>query len=114
MPLHEYGFNKPLHEIKAELFKALAHPARVRALELLADGERPVSELLTQMQMEASHLSQHLSVLRKSGLVSSRREGNTVLYRLAGPAVSGLLKDARIVLIEAFAHTTAALETQPR
>lgn len=114
MPLREYGVDKPLHEIKAELFKALAHPARVRALELLSDGERPVSGLLTEMQMEASHLSQHLSVLRRSGLVSSRREGNTVLYRLAGPAVSGLLRDARTVLIESFAHTSAALEAQPR
>ncbi len=114
MPLREYGIKKPLHEIKAELFKALAHPARVRSLELLADGERPVSELLTEMRMEASHLSQHLSVLRRSGLVSSRREGNTVLYRLAGPAVSGLLQDARIVLMESIAHTSAAFETQPR
>lgn len=114
MPLREYGVTKPLYEIKAELFKALAHPARVRALELLAEGERPVSELLTEMQMEASHLSQHLSVLRRSGLVSSRREGNTVLYRLAGPAVLGLLHDARTVLLESFTHTTAALEAQPR
>lgn len=114
MPLREYGVDKPLHEIKAELFKALAHPARVRALELLEDRERPVSELLTEMNMEASHLSQHLSVLRRAGLVSSRRDGKAVLYRLAGPAVSGLLRDARTVLVESFSATSAALQDQSR
>lgn len=110
MPLRQYGVEQPLHEIKAELFKALAHPVRVRALELLADGERPVSELLAETGMEASHLSQHLSVLRRAGVVTSRRAGKTVLYRVAGPAVIGLLRDARTVLVESYAHTAHALE----
>ncbi|MGO1317122.1 MAG: ArsR/SmtB family transcription factor, partial [Cellulomonadaceae bacterium] len=70
VPLRQYGVDQPLHEIKAELFKSLAHPARVRALELLSDGERPVSELLAETGMEASHLSQHLSVLRRAGVVT--------------------------------------------
>ena len=112
MPLRQYGIENPLYEVKAELFKALAHPARVRALELLAGGEHPVADLLTQMNMEASHLSQHLAVLRRAGLVTSRREGKTVLYRLAGEAVSGLLRDARTVLIEAHSATSAALHSE--
>ncbi len=110
MPLRQYGIHAPLHEIKADLFKALAHPARVRTLELLADGERPVAELLAETGMEASHLSQHLAVLRRVGVVTSRREGKTVLYRVAGPAVTGLLRDARTVLLEAHATTRQALD----
>jgi hypothetical protein len=54
------GLNRPLSEIKAELFKALGHPARVRALEDLADGERTVGELQPLVRIEASHLSQQL------------------------------------------------------
>lgn len=57
--------SRPLSEIKAELFKALAHPGRVRVLELLRDGERSVAELVPLVGLEASHLSQQLGVLRR-------------------------------------------------
>lgn len=100
---------RPIHEIKADLFKALAHPIRVRVLELLADGERGVSELLADTGFEASHLSQHLAVLRRAGVVLSRREGSTVHYRLAHPAVAELLADARTFLLAALDQTRVAL-----
>ncbi|WP_311836228.1 metalloregulator ArsR/SmtB family transcription factor [Cellulomonas fimi] len=109
MPLRALGIDTPLHELKADLFKALAHPVRVRALELLLDGERPVSSLLAETQMEASHLSQHLAVLRRAGMVTARREGNAVHYRLAHPAVPELLTAARTVLVSALSTTRAAL-----
>lgn len=99
----------PLYALKAELFKALAHPVRVRTLELLAEGERPVSELLAATGIEASHLSQHLAVLRGAGVVASRREGNAVHYRLEHPALAEMLAAARQVLSDRLARTREAL-----
>lgn len=86
----------PLYEVKANLFKGLAHPLRIRVLELLcSDQELSVAQLLKQMDLEASHLSQHLSVLRKHQLVVSQRRGTTVYYRIAHPQVRELLLAAR-------------------
>ncbi|WP_293780862.1 helix-turn-helix transcriptional regulator [uncultured Aeromicrobium sp.] len=88
----------PLYEIKANLFKALAHPVRIRVLELLTaepEGEVAVSELLAATDLEASHLSQHLSVLRRHRVVTSRRAGSSVLYRPAHPRIVDLLLVAR-------------------
>lgn len=99
----------PVHVVKAELFKALGHPVRVRVLELLADGETPVSRLLAETGLEASHLSLHLGVLRRGGLVVARREGNAVFYRLAQPSVADLLTAARTVLVASLAGARDAL-----
>lgn len=95
----------PLYEIKANLFKSLAHPARVRILEILAaaDGPCPVSDILTALDIEASLLSQHLSVLRRHHVVTSVRAGNAVTYELAHPQVADLLRVARSVLLERLA-----------
>ena len=88
----------PLYEAKAELFRTLGHPARIRVLELLQDGPRPVHELLARIEVEASNLSQQLAVLRRAGLVRSSRDGATVLYSLATPDVARLLLDGRRIL----------------
>ena len=61
------GTSVPLSEVKAEMFKALAHPARVRALEVLVEGERSVGELQPLVGIELSNLSQQLGVLRRAG-----------------------------------------------
>ena len=71
----------PLYQLKAEFFKTLSHPARIRVLELLGQREHAVSELLPEVGVEAANLSQHLTVLRNAGLVSERREGTRRLYR---------------------------------
>lgn len=92
---------RPLYEIKANLFKGLAHPYRIRILEILSGAsEASVSEMLTETGLEASHLSQHLSVLRKYRLVESERRASAVYYRLAFPEVSELLGIARSLLHE--------------
>lgn len=109
MTLGSLGVDRPLYEIKAELFKALGHPARIRILELLADGEQPVSALLDHIGMEPSHLSQHLAVLRKAGVVASRREGNAVYYRSAHESVDAMLAAAREFLVDALSRTHATL-----
>ncbi|HRV59810.1 MAG: helix-turn-helix transcriptional regulator [Solirubrobacterales bacterium] len=90
--------SQPLHEAKAELFRNLGHPVRVRALELLLEGPRPVHELLAEIEVEPSNLSQQLAVLRRAGLVNSRREGSTVLYTLSSPEVAEMMDAARAVL----------------
>lgn len=91
--------SKPLYEVKANLFKGLAHPARIRVLELLAEApEVSVAELLADTGLEASNLSQHLGVLRRFLLVTGERRGSLVYYRLAYPEVAELLRVARALL----------------
>lgn len=85
----------PLYQAKAELFRSLGHPARIRVLELLAVEDLPVHTLLSRIEIEPSNLSQQLSVLRLAGLVSQRREGGEVIYSLAMPEVGDLLQAAR-------------------
>lgn len=87
--------NQPLHRFKAEVFKALGHPLRIKILELLRAGEVSVSDLLRQLEVEPSTASQQLAVLRIRGIVESRREGNNVFYRLRDPSVGDLLDVAR-------------------
>lgn len=97
---------RPLYEVKANLFKGLSHPVRVRVLEVLcSQPETSVSELLADTGLEASHLSQHLSVLRKHHLVVAERRGSLVFYRVAHPQVVDLLSAARALLTEVL-HTT--------
>lgn len=90
----------PLYQAKADFFRTLGHPVRIRVLELLRDGPRPVRELLNEIEVEASNLSQQLAVLRRTGLVSAVREGGTVVYSLATPDVVDLLAAARRILTE--------------
>lgn len=98
MPLSH--LQRPLYEIKANLFKGLAHPYRIRILELLAGAEEvSVSKLQSETELEASHLSQHLSVLRKHRLVVSERRASHVYYRLADRTTADLLAAARSLLL---------------
>ena len=90
----------PLHQAKAELFRTMGHPVRVRVLELLQERPRAVHELLAEIDVEPSNLSQQLAVLRRAGLVASSREGSTVLYTLATSDVSDVMSAARRILTE--------------
>ena len=71
----------------AAISRALADPKRLCVLECLSQGERSVSDLSREASCQVPNMSQHLAVLRSAGLVESRREGNTVLYRLADPRI---------------------------
>lgn len=86
---------RPITDAKAELFKALAHPARVRVLELLAEGEHSMGELAELSGIELSHLSQHVTLLRRAGIVDSRRVRTTVICSLRDPQTAELLAVAR-------------------
>jgi DNA-binding transcriptional ArsR family regulator len=65
-----------------DVFQAIADPTRRRILDLLSDGEQPVSELASQFDVTLSAISQHLGVLREAGLIVGRQEGRERLYRL--------------------------------
>ena len=93
----------PLYQAKAEFFRMLGHPVRIRVLELLQDGPMPVRDLLTAIEVEPSSLSQQLAVLRRSGIVTSARESSTVVYELAGGDVADLMTAARRILTEMLA-----------
>ena len=90
----------PLHVAKAELFRTLGHPVRIRVLELLEHGPRPVRELLAEIDVEASNLSQQLAILRRAGLVTSSRDGAVVMYTLSSGEVAELLRVARHILAD--------------
>jgi DNA-binding transcriptional ArsR family regulator len=84
-----------LHSFKAELFKALAHPTRIRILELLRDGEKSVTELQLGLGVQGSSVSQQLAILRMKNLVATRKWRNLIYYRLRDPQVNDLLDVAR-------------------
>jgi len=100
----------PVFELKAELFKALAHPARVRALEVLAEGERSVSELQPEVGIESAHLSQQLGVLRRAGLVATRKDGTMVYYSIKDPLLVELLAVAKALLIASLLESRDLLD----
>ncbi|GAA3246751.1 metalloregulator ArsR/SmtB family transcription factor [Pseudonocardia petroleophila] len=90
--------SRPLYQLKAEFFKTLGHPVRIRVLELLSVREHAVSELLAEIGVEPSSLSQQLAVLRRAGLVVTRKEGSAVHYALTSDEVADLLAVARSIL----------------
>jgi DNA-binding transcriptional ArsR family regulator len=89
---------QPVHEVKAALFRVLGHPARVRILELLREGERSVGQLQSELQLDSGGTSQHLSALRRIGVVESRRDGTSVRYRVDDARVFDLLDAGRDVI----------------
>jgi DNA-binding transcriptional ArsR family regulator len=89
----------PLYQAKAEFFRTLGHPARIRVLELLCEREHAVHELLGEIDIEPSNLSQQLAVLRRAGLITQVRVAGGVRYIIAVPEVRDLLVAARAILI---------------
>lgn len=88
----------PLYQAKAEFFKTLGHPARIRILELLSERDHAVHELLEKIDIEPSNLSQQLAVLRRTSLVVPHRHGGQVTYSVSSPEVRDLLLAARHIL----------------
>ena len=84
-----------LQGFKAELFKALGHPVRIRILELLRSGERTVSDLQGLLDLESSAVSQQLALLRARDIVVGRKQGTSVYYRVVDPLIFDLLDVAR-------------------
>lgn len=104
---------RPLYRMKADFFKTLGHPARIRVLELLSEREYAVSEMVPEIGIEPANLSQQLSVLRRAGLVAARRDGLSVTYALTSPRVTELLVTARAILTGVVAGQAETLEDRP-
>lgn len=105
---------RPIYQVKADFFKTLAHPARIRVLELLRDGERSVGELIPEVGLEPSHLSQQLGILRRANILQSRKEGATVRYSVTDARIFQLLEVAKAIITSSLAessHLLAELET---
>ena len=100
---------RPIYQVKADFFKTLAHPARIRVLELLRDGERSVGELIPEVGLEASHLSQQLGILRRANVLQSRKEGSTVLYSVTDLRIFELLEVAKAILTSTLAESRQLL-----
>lgn len=100
---------RPIAEVKADLFKALGHPPRIRIVEALSEGERAVGELQLIVGIESSHLSQQLGVLRRAGILTTRREGSSVIYALSDPVLIELLDVAKRFLITSLSSTESLL-----
>ena len=99
----------PLYQAKAEFFRMLGHPVRIRVLELLQTGPMRVRDLLVDLEIEPAALSQQLAVLRRSGIVTASREGANVVYALAGADVAELMRAARRILTQLIDDRSALL-----
>ncbi len=99
----------PVYVAKAQLFRVLGHPIRIRILELLVNGERTVGELQAELELDSSGTSQHLAALRQLGVLDSRRAGTSTFYRIRDPRVSQLLAVAKQILTSALTDSQALL-----
>jgi len=100
----------PLYVTKAALFRTLGHPARVRILELLRDGEHSVGALQEALDLDSGGTSQHLAALRRIGVVGSRKEGTSVYYRASDPQVFELLDVGRALIARSLQEQQELLE----
>ena len=110
-------FSDPIYELKSDFFRVLGHPARIKIIELLRDGEQSVGELQAGLHLDSSGTSQHLAALKRHGLLDSRRERTSVYYRVRDPRMFQLLETARQILTSNLADATSLLnalqETAP-
>jgi len=106
--------HQPLHRFKAEFFRALGHPARLRILELLRNGELSVTELQIELEIDASSVSQQLAVLRAKNIVDTRRAGTSVYYSVRDPQIFQLLDVARDIFNNHLIDLQSMFETQAR
>ncbi len=105
---------RQIYEVKSDFFKTLGHPARIRVLELLRDGEHSVGELIPEVGLEASHLSQQLGTLRRANILQTRKVGSTVFYSVTDARIFELLEVAKAIITSSLAESgqlLAALET---
>ncbi|GGF94148.1 transcriptional regulator [Paenibacillus albidus] len=102
--------NSEIQQFKTEFFKALAHPMRIRILELLSEGEKNVNELQAILGSEGSAVSQQLAVLRAKNVVASVKEGTTVIYSLRDPLIKELLAVAKQIFDNHLVNAISLLE----
>ncbi len=87
-----------IHVLQAEYFKALSHPIRVSIIELLKEGERCVCEIVPGPELEQPNISRHLNVLKKEGILTSRKDGLKVIYKISDPQVVQIIDLTKEIL----------------
>jgi ArsR family transcriptional regulator len=87
-----------IYTLQAGFCKALSNPIRLMIIDILKEGEATVSDLQEKLGRQQSNLSQHLAVLRSTGLVESRRDGTNVLYSLTSPKIVEACSLVRTIL----------------
>lgn len=102
--------NLEMQQFKAEFFKALAHPLRIKILEVLAEGEMSVNEIQTAVGSEGSAVSQQLMVLRTKNIVVGNKNGNRVIYSLRDPLIIELLSVAKQIFNNHLVDTISLLD----
>ncbi|SCY97538.1 DNA-binding transcriptional regulator, ArsR family [Paenibacillus polysaccharolyticus] len=102
--------NQNVQQFKADFFKALAHPLRIRILELLSEGDKSVNELQSILGTEGSAVSQQLAVLRSKNVVQGMKEGTTVTYSLRDPLIKELLAVAKQIFDNHLVDAISMLE----
>jgi len=85
-------------ELKAEVLKVLAQPTRLKILELLRDGERCICEIVPALNGEQSNISRHISLMQKSQLVTTRKDGVKVMVKVSDPKIFEILDSINIIL----------------
>ncbi len=103
--------NRELQQFKAEFFKALAHPLRIRILEVLCEGEKNVNEIQAVLGLEGSAVSQQLAVLRAKNVVSGVKDGTNVIYSLRDPLIRELLEVVKHIFDNHLVDAISLLET---
>lgn len=98
------AFKDKVYTILSHLVKAMANPHRLEIIDLLGQGERSVEEIATEANMSIANASQHLQTLKQSNLVTIRRQGNYIYYRLASDNVYKSWSDLRAIGIESLAE----------
>lgn len=98
-----------IFQIKADLFKALAHPSRIKILEFLRDGEKCVCEFTENLELEQSNVSQHLAILKRQDLITSRKEGLKVIYSVTRREIYDVLDRVEDILVSQAEDTVILL-----
>ncbi len=94
------NMEEKIFEMHAEVCKSMASPTRLKIMNLLRDGEKSVEELKRQLELPKANLSQHLGILRQRGIVSSRRAGLSIYYKVTNPKMIKACDILREVLFE--------------
>jgi DNA-binding transcriptional ArsR family regulator len=96
--MEEYPMEERVMELKADILKALAQPTRLRILELLREGERCICEIVPALNGEQSNISRHISLMQKSQIVTTRKDGVKVMVRVRDPRVFDILDKVNVIL----------------
>jgi DNA-binding transcriptional ArsR family regulator len=97
-------------KLTADFFKTLSHPVRIKILHSLEQGERCVCEIIEELDIEQSNLSQHLGLMKKQGIIDSRKDGQKVIYRIVYSSVMDVVSAAEKTLSEQISHSQSLLK----